>query len=92
MSSYAMLGSGLECIMNSYWPKGFDGAWNQYKYHLVYWQLRRQHLIWALERVAILVFLCGGSHYTCMGAAILFYGSTMDTRLYGYILGCYFVL
>ena len=55
------------------------GPGKQYKYHL-YTSSQGGNISFGLLRVAILVFLCGGSHYTCMGAAILFCGSTMDIR------------
>ncbi len=60
-----MPGSGLECIMPV----------KQYKYiSFVCWQLRRQHLIWALASSHFSFLMWG--HLLYLGAAILFCSST----------------
>ncbi len=56
----------------------------KHKYHLCTGS-RGGNISFGLLRVAILVFLCGGSHYTCMGAAILFCGSTALLRILDYM-------
>ncbi len=51
------------------------GLGKQHKY-LLYASSQGGNISFGLLRVAILVFLCGGSHYTGLGAAILFCSST----------------
>ncbi len=77
-------GSRSECIMHFDWLKGFDGSHlaifgpgKQYMYRLCAGS-QGGNISFGLLRVAILVFLCGGSHYTwglpfCFAAPQLYY-------------------